>query len=165
VRGFSSVFKKHGLDFGQVFRKSNNSNMFTSLHLTSRKRISHERTLVRLLLCLAVLTGCSGRVTPVDVGAATTALELSLESWKLGKNPVDLLDESPPITVHEIEWSKGAKLLDFEIVSDEKNADQSLIAWVKLKIESANGRVSETTAKYIVNTSPELTVLRMMTRT
>jgi hypothetical protein len=116
------------------------------------------------LVCVAVLIGCVGRVAPVDVSKATSALELSLESWKEGKKPDELLEESPPITVHEIEWSNGAKLLDYEIVSDEKNADQSLIAWVKLKRKTVNGKVSETTAKYIVNTSPELTVLRMMTR-
>ena len=116
------------------------------------------------LSCLAMtLTGCV-KVNPVDVAKATSALETCLESWKEGKKPDDLLEESPPITVHEIEWTNRAKLLTYEIESDEKNADQSLIAWVKLKLESANGQVSETTAKYIVNTSPELTVMRMMTR-
>lgn len=119
---------------------------------------------IRWLLALALLSGCSGNVTPVDVGKALITLELTLDCWKEGKKPDDLLDESPPITAHEFDWSKGTKLLDFELVSEEKNADQSLIAWVKLKLESVDGKISETTAKYIVNTSPELTVLRMMAR-
>ncbi len=135
--------------------------------IRDRKSVFNSSSPLVWYLCLSCLamtfTGCV-KVNPVDVGKATSALETCLEGWKEGKKPDDLLEESPPITVHELEWTNGAKLLEYEIESDEKNADQSLIAWVKLKLESANGQVSETTAKYIVNTSPELTVMRMMTR-
>ena len=122
------------------------------------------RLLIGGLVCVVLLSGCSGRVAPVDVGKALVALESSLDRWKEGKKPEDLLEESPPITANEFEWSREAKLLDYEIVGDEKNADQSLIAWVKLKLASPDGKISETTAKYIINTRPELTVLRMMAR-
>lgn len=135
-----------------------------SLLLTSPVGRGNAGLLVGWFLCFMFMSGCSGRVTPVDAGKALVALEMSLECWKDGKKPDDLLEESPPITAHEFDWNKGIRLLDYEIVSDEKNADQSLIAWVKLKLESADGKVSETTAKYIVNTSPEVTVLRMMAR-
>ena len=124
----------------------------------------HNRAPIGLLLFLAVLIGCSGRVSPVNVSKAMDALELSLESWKEGKRPDDLNGGSSPIVVHELEWSRGTNLLDYEIVSEEQNADQSLIAWVKLKSRSGNGQVTETTAQYIVNTSPVVTVLRMMVR-
>ena len=124
----------------------------------------HNRAPFGFLLLLAGLIGCSGRVSPVNVSKAMDALELSLESWKEGKRPDDLNAGSSPIVVHELEWSRGTNLLDYEIVSEEQNADQSLIAWVKLKSRSGNGQVTETTAQYIVNTSPVVTVLRMMIR-
>lgn len=120
-----------------------------------------DRPSILLLILFCFLIGCGSQIK-VDAGTAQQALTTALDSWKEGKKPEDLLEESPPIEVQEMDWTNGAKLLDYEIVSDDQPAGQSLVAWVKLKLMSANGRSSETTAKYIVNTSPEVRVLRLM---
>lgn len=112
--------------------------------------------------CLAFLVGCGNHYTPVDAGTAQAALSSTLEAWKEGKQPADLLEGSPSIEVQDIEWNNGAKLLEYEIVSDDGASGQGLIAWVKMKLTSSNGKTTETTAKYVVNTSPDVRVLRIM---
>ena len=87
-----------------------------------------------------------------------------LDSWKEGKKPADLVDETPPITVEERDWNAGFKLLDYEIISDDTAVDSNLVAWVKLKLSSTDGKPAEQTAKYIVSTSPELSIFRIMMR-
>ena len=87
-----------------------------------------------------------------------------MESWKEGKTPEDLLNESPEIVVQEPEWNDGAKLLDYQIVSDDAPAGPNLITTVKLKLSKVDGTVTEKTATYVVGTSPKLTVYRNLMR-
>lgn len=118
--------------------------------------------LVPWISSLILVMGCGTQYTPVDASTAQEALTLTLDRWKEGKKPEDLREESPPIEVQEIEWSGGAKLIEYEIESDDKSAGQGLVAWVKLKLSTADGKTSEKSAKYMVNTTPEIRVLRIM---
>jgi hypothetical protein len=113
-------------------------------------------------MLLFFLIGCGTPSVRVDAGTAQESLTLVLDRWKEGKKPADLLEESPPIEVQELEWSNGAKLLEYEIISDDQSAGQGLVAWVKLKLSSEGGKTIEKTAKYVVNTSPDVRVLRIM---
>jgi hypothetical protein len=83
-----------------------------------------------------------------------------MESWKDGKQPEDLADETPPITVQEMEWSNGAKLIEYQLVEGDRPAGQNLFAKVKLKLELPDGKVSEKVATYVVGTSPKIVVYR-----
>ena len=137
---------------------------FFRTHCHSRFR-PLKRSHICGLLCFALLSGCSDKVgAPVNVHAALTALESVMESWKEGKTPEDLLNESPEIVVQEPEWNDGAKLLDYQIVSDDAPAGPNLITTVKLKLSKVDGTVTEKTATYVVGTSPKLTVYRNLMR-
>ena len=120
-----------------------------------------EGVTVSGIVCLAFLTGCSGRVgDPVDAHVAQKVLALAMENWKDGKSPKDLLARSPSVFVQEAEWNDVTQLLGYEIINDEQLAGPSLIATVKLKLKDNGGKVIEKTATYIVGTSPSLVVYR-----
>ena len=113
------------------------------------------------LFCLTSLTSCRDRVgAPVDLSVAQKTLASAMEGWKDGKTPKDLLAGTPSIFVQETEWTDGATLQDYEIISDDQPAGPNLIAVVKLKLRNPQGKVSEKTATYVVGTSPSLTVYR-----
>jgi hypothetical protein len=113
------------------------------------------------LICLALLVGCSsGNPHPVKVDVAQQTLESTMESWKEGKTPDDLKNESPSVVVQDTEWSAGTKLLSYEIIGEGKPVDANLIAKVKLKLSNTEGKETEKTVTYVVGTSPVLTVFR-----
>ena len=113
------------------------------------------------MICLLLLVGCSDKVgAPVIVDVAQTTLSSAMEGWKDGKTQKDLLEGSPSIFVQETEWNDGTKLLDYEIISDDRPVGPNLVATVKLKISKPDGNVAEKTATYVVSTSPSLTVYR-----
>lgn len=113
------------------------------------------------LMCLALVTGCGDDGgTPVKIEVAQQILASVMEGWHDGKTPEDFGHETPAIVVHEMEWSNGAELLDFQIINDDQPTGPNLVATVKLKLKSAEGKVTEKTATYIVGTSPTLTIYR-----
>lgn len=128
--------------------------------MTDRPR-SRANAPMALLLALAAACGCSpGAAHAVDPEAARAALKTTLDAWKEGKTPDSLQSGSPAIVAQDMEWASGAKLLDYSVVAD-KPADANLDARVKLTI-SARGRKIEREAKYLVTTSPAVTVFRDM---
>lgn len=120
------------------------------------------------MLCLAALLlalGCGPhRNAPVNVQEAQQTLKATLEKWKQGSQPADLQAASPQIVVQDMDWSAGAKLLDFELLGAGEPVDANLIAQVKLKLLSPEGKAAEKTVTYVVGTSPVLTVFRDMMR-
>lgn len=109
----------------------------------------------------ATAAGCSqGVAHPVDPDSARAALKTTLDAWKEGKTPDSLASASPAIVAQDMEWMSGAKLLDYSVVSDTP-ADANLDARVKLTL-SAKGKKVEREAKYLVTTSPAVTVFRDM---
>lgn len=115
------------------------------------------------ILALASAWGCSpGIANPVDPDGARSALKTTLDAWKEGKTPDSLQSASPAIVAQDMEWASGAKLLEYSVVSDTP-ADANLDARVKLTI-SAKGKKVQRDAKYLVTTSPAVTVFRDMMR-
>ena len=114
------------------------------------------------LLALSLLAGCGHRNVPVNVDVAEDALKTVLEKWQAGEKPEDLQDETPQIVVQDLDWSGGAKLTSFEILSDAQPMDANLYAKVKLKLRGKGDEDVEKTVTYCVGTSPVLTVFRDM---
>jgi hypothetical protein len=87
-----------------------------------------------------------------------------LESWKNGQSPESLQKASPPIIVQDLDWTSGAKLMEFEILEGGEPVDANLYAQVKLKLRDSAGSDTNRTVTYVVGTSPKLTVFRDMFR-
>ncbi len=125
-------------------------------------RTCFRGALVRSYVVFAVLlAGCGGsNPHPVKVNLAKSTLESVMESWKNGETPELVRAKKPSVIVQDMDWTSGTKLIDYEILDDEKPVDANLIARVKLKLSGAGGKEIEKTATYVVGTSPALTVFR-----
>jgi hypothetical protein len=111
-------------------------------------------------LCLAV-SGCGGQMsTPVDPSRAREALRTALEGWKKGDAPGALQGASPPITVQDMDWLAGAKLVDYQVDGDGKPVEANLYVPVKLTLRTPKGKEVRKKVNYVVGTSPILTVFR-----
>jgi hypothetical protein len=93
---------------------------------------------------------------------ALDTLTRAMESWKEGETVDALREETPPVVVQDFDWTRGFKLLDYEVVGEGKPVDANLIAQVKLTLEDQQGAQSEKTVTYVVSTAPALTVFRDM---
>jgi hypothetical protein len=117
------------------------------------------------LFIAAALGGCGGgpyESAPVNAKLARETLDQVLTNWKKGESLDTLQNASPKIVVQDLDWSSGAKLIEYEIVGDGKEVDANLIAEVKLKLRDPRGKEFERNVKYVVGTSPVLTVFRDM---
>lgn len=105
--------------------------------------------------------GCAGgyRNAPVEPDLARSTLNTALSAWKSGSTVDSLRAQSPEIVVQDTDWSKGAKLVDFEVLGAGEPVDANLVAKVELSLESGGKPVSKTVT-YVVGTSPVLTVFR-----
>src|SRR5262249_24694832 len=132
--------------------------------------LSWYGTLGMLAACLGVLatllfSGCSGpgHAHDVDAPRAREALKTALDQWKKGEGPKSLESSSTPMTVQDFDLAAGAKLLDYQIVDDGKEADANLRVQVKLVLSSPGkdkGKSAEKKVWYVVGTSPSVTVFR-----
>jgi hypothetical protein len=113
------------------------------------------------MLTALAAAGCTSSATyAVDADAARAALKTTLDAWKGGEPPDSLQSASPAIIAQDMEWSSGAKLIDYDFLGD-KPADANLDARVKLTI-SARGKKIQREARYLVTTRPAVTVFRDM---
>ncbi|APW63951.1 hypothetical protein [Paludisphaera borealis] len=112
-----------------------------------------------MLVALSV-AGCSGGVAnPVDPDRARVALKSALDHWKSGGDPLSMPTSATPMTVQDLEWQSGAKLVDYEVLGDGEPADANLRVKVKLTL-AGKGKNAEKTVNYLVTTSPAVTVFR-----
>jgi hypothetical protein len=123
------------------------------------------------VLAAALCSGCSGssRAHAVDPPRAREALHSALERWKAGAEPRSLQSSSTPMTVQDLDWQAGAKLVDYQLVDDGKPYDANLRVQVKLVLSDAGrgkgaGGTVEKKVWYLVTTSPSVTVFRDMLR-
>ncbi|MFO1045509.1 MAG: hypothetical protein U0941_27325 [Planctomycetaceae bacterium] len=103
------------------------------------------------------MTGCgpSARTYSLNTDLARSSVKEAMQAWVDGKSPKDL---KPRIIVSDPEWESGAKLESFEFVPNDELVDGSnLHLRVKRKL-SIRGQASESTVKYIVSTSPAITI-------
>jgi hypothetical protein len=131
-------------------------------------------TLWMLAACLGLLTilflsGCSGpgQAHAVNPSGAREALTTALEQWKKGEGPKSLESSATPMTVQDLDWAAGAKLIDYQLVDDGKAQDANLLVQVKLTLSDPGkdkGKGAEKKVWYVVGTSPSVTVFRDMLR-
>lgn len=127
----------------------------------NRMNQSNIRMHIAVFASLVSLVGCADNVgAPVNIDAAQQILITVMDAWKDGTDPEDLKEAKPPIVVQEAEWANGAKLTEYEVLSDDQPAGPNLVATVKLKLTNPDGKAVEKTATYIVTTSPSRTVYR-----
>jgi hypothetical protein len=110
----------------------------------------------------ALALGCSqgNRNAPVQAEKARETLRAALESWKKGDRVDALQSAAPPIYVIDTEWQGGAKLKDYQIVSDGDEKDAHLYCPVKLTLQDRGGQEVKKEVIYIISTAPNLTVSR-----
>src|SRR5437763_4708754 len=91
--------------------------------------LSHYGSLGVIAACLGAmlilaLSGCSSsKAHAVDQPRAREALKTALDRWKQGESPKSLASSATPMTVQDLEWEGGAKLVDYQIVDDGQPAD------------------------------------------
>jgi hypothetical protein len=134
-------------------------------HVTTARRPNNLAGLVvpalaGLVLCVSA-AGCpGGRPAAVDESAARQALTAALESWKNGEPYGGLKGRKPPIVVQDLDWETGRTLVDFEILDDGKGEHANLRVPVGLTLREAAGKEVKKRVKYVVGTSPVITVFR-----
>ncbi len=116
------------------------------------------------LLVVAGLGGCSQgpRDVPVDRARAHEALKTALESWKKGEKIDALKSASPSIVCQDFDWMAGRALVAYEVTGDGKDDDSNLRIPVRITLRDEKGAEAKKDVRYIVSTSPALTVFRDM---
>ena len=135
----------------------------TQIYFYQFQKRYHRTGFLLLLLTLTLIIGCGSSHT-VQPDVAVKTLRTALESWKNGQSPDSLQKASPPIIVQDLDWTSGAKLMEFEILEGGEPVDANLYAQVKLKLRDSAGSDTDRTVTYVVGTSPKLTVFRDMFR-
>lgn len=114
-----------------------------------------------LAVSALLLSGCGGsNAHAVDTSQARDALVSALDHWKKGDAPRSITE----MTIQDMDWERGAKLLDYQIVGDGQARDANLSIKAKLTLagEKPGSRNVEKTVNYLVGTSPSVTVFRDM---
>jgi hypothetical protein len=116
------------------------------------------------LAAVAMMLGCSTsqRAAPVDAERARDTLKIVLEGWKKGDLPSALKDAAPSITVQDMDWLAGARLVDYQLAGDGKKVEANLYVPVKLTLRTPQGKEVKKSVSYVVGTSPILTVFRAL---
>jgi hypothetical protein len=99
---------------------------------------------------------------PVDPNLARNTLDAVLKSWQEGATPESWQQKAPSVVVQDMDWKSGKKLKSFEVVEPTETVDANLHCQVKLVFEDPEQGEEEQTVKYVVGTSPVLTVFRFV---
>jgi hypothetical protein len=103
--------------------------------------------------------GCGPRLPPPsDPKEARAALETALDTWKRGDAPDTLKQRTPPIQFADLDWDKGARLLKYEIASEERRGVGMRVT-VKMSLEAKGGQRRETTTVYTAETQPRIVIV------
>lgn len=127
------------------------------------ERNGRSRLILVGIMALGCLAGCSsssGGAKPVDAVGARQALQTAMESWKKG-DPISLLKEqNPKIVVQDLDWEGGAKLLSYKVLDEGRDEALNLSIPVELTLQNKSGKEAKKKVKYMVGTSPVITVFR-----
>jgi hypothetical protein len=123
----------------------------------------NRRAVVAAALLLA-LAGCRAQKTAPTVNAdqARQALRTTLDGWKAGATPESLRGGPAAITAQDFDWMAGSTLVDYQIEGDGDFDDANLRIPVTLNLRDSSGKESTKRVKYVVGTSPAVTVFRDM---
>jgi len=116
------------------------------------------------ILIAVFVCGCGNEMAtyPVDPDEARSTLDAVLTSWQEGATPESWQSESPSVVVQDADWSRGAKLKDYEIIEPTEAIDANLHCEVRLTLDVPQQGEVQKTVKYVVGTSPVLTVFRFV---
>ena len=107
------------------------------------------------------LVGCSDNgVKTVDADGARQALRTTLEAWKKGGSIGSLKDQTPSIVAQDMDWEAGATLVKFDVLDVGKDGSVNLRIPVELTLQDKAGKEVKKKVKYMVGTSPSITVFR-----
>jgi hypothetical protein len=115
---------------------------------------------------MLLIVGCGGPPKPpegVDASLARTSLERVLNAWKEKSKPDALRqDSAAPIHAADEDWIMGYELVRYEISADAPQpiGSASLRYEVQLELKSPQGQRVDRKAKYLVSTSPSVSVVR-----
>jgi hypothetical protein len=115
------------------------------------------------LAAAPALAGCGTgpqRAAAVDESAARSALESTLNHWKQGDRPEAMKAANPSITVQDLDWERGCKLVAYSITEPGQPGDANLRVGVALTLTEPDGKPAEKVVRYIVGTDPSITVFR-----
>ena len=113
------------------------------------------------LITCGLVAGCSGApAAHVDAPGARQALRTTLESWKKGDPIGSLKEASPSIVAQDMDWEAGRQLINFEVLDEGKDESVNLRIPVDLTLRDKAGKEVKKKVKYVVGTSPVITVFR-----
>jgi len=115
-------------------------------------------------LVTVLFSGCGGaQAHAVDPSQARAALKIALDQWKKGETISAVEASATPMTIQDFDWMAGARLVDYEVLSDGLPEDANLRVQVKLTLRPKGNSSSKPIEKkvwYLVGTSPSTTVFR-----
>ncbi len=123
-------------------------------------RISNIVLALATLLICGKLAGCS-RPKPIQVDGeqAREALKTTLDAWK-NKQSQESVRSDSNITVQDLDWEKGWRLISYQIKGNGKEQDAQLRCPVELVLQDPKGTEVRKAVHYLITTSPQVTVFR-----
>jgi len=111
--------------------------------------------------CLLILQlGCGSALDkPVEPAQAAEVLKVAFDAWKQGESYGALKQRQPPIYLNEREWESGKKLMGYEPGPVTMMGRQARCS-VKLTLQDKEGKVSERTIGYQIDTTPSVVITR-----
>lgn len=119
------------------------------------------RTLSTALL-VAAAAGCGGgpdTPPPVDPSDARRQLGDALEAWKKGESHQSFAAREPPVVFNEPLWEDGSRLVAYELGEAELQGRQARCK-AKLTLLSKDGKQSERSIAYVIDTNPRVVITR-----
>jgi hypothetical protein len=130
------------------------------MHASDCRRLGRRTLLWAAVVGWVAVIGCGRRIAPADAPVARQSLATALESWKAGDQPSKIREGSPSITMVDSAWNSGQKLESFEVVGPDVESGVNLTCPVKLVLKDTAGKQSTVQVKYVVGTSPVITIGR-----
>ncbi|MBS0265019.1 MAG: hypothetical protein JSS02_24005 [Planctomycetes bacterium] len=122
------------------------------------------RKLVRqfILTGLCLVVGCSNSAPPEDASQSDEmlgALIASLDAWKEGRTS-NLVERVPPIRFVDDDCAAGRQLVSYQLEDPETFAVPFESVFVRLTLQSTDGKSVERLVGYQLSVTPILSVLR-----
>ncbi|MGV3484453.1 MAG: hypothetical protein ACO1RT_08545 [Planctomycetaceae bacterium] len=124
-------------------------------------RCSQLTAAAGFLACQLLVIGCGPPAVPIsDVDAARELLDSSLAAWKSGRSVEQMRQQAPPVYVAEELWSQGLQLSDYSIDGNGELYGSNVRLHATLKVAGKGGETKDAKVKYLVTTTPALTIAR-----
>jgi hypothetical protein len=117
---------------------------------------------VSVIGLLPLFVGCGPSLDPpVDTGRAEEVMKTALDAWKQGDEYGSLQQREPPLYFREPEWEVGKMLVEFTIGKVDLMGRQGRCS-VNLSLKDKDGKVSEREISYLIDTTPQMVIVREM---